>query len=51
MSQKSVKFHVKSDDYFATLATILSLVTKTPEYMKRHLKIMNKLKKRFNVFA
>jgi hypothetical protein len=26
MSISSVKFHVKSDDYFGTLATILSLV-------------------------
>lgn len=26
MSQKSVKFHIKSDDYFGTLATILSLI-------------------------
>lgn len=26
MSQKSVKFHVKSDDYFGTVATILKLM-------------------------
>lgn len=26
MSQKSVKFHVKSDDYFGTVATILRLM-------------------------
>lgn len=26
MSQKSVKFHVKSDDYFGAVATILKLM-------------------------
>jgi hypothetical protein len=26
MSQKTLKFHIKSDDYFGTLATVLSLV-------------------------
>lgn len=26
MSQKSVKFHVKADDYFGTTATILKLM-------------------------
>jgi len=26
MFQKSLKFHIKSDDYFSTLATVLSLV-------------------------
>jgi hypothetical protein len=26
MSQKSLKFHLKSDDYFGTLATVVSLV-------------------------
>ena len=26
MSQKSVKFHVKSDDYFGTVATILKFM-------------------------
>jgi len=25
MSQKSVRFHIKSNDYFGTLATVLSL--------------------------
>jgi len=25
MNKKSVEFHIKSDDYFGTLATILSL--------------------------
>jgi len=26
MTIKSIKFHIKSDDYFATLATVLSLM-------------------------
>ena len=29
MSQKSLKFHIKSDDYFGTLAAILSLVNQS----------------------
>lgn len=31
MSQKSVKFHIESSDYFGTLATILSLVRQNIE--------------------
>lgn len=31
MSQKSVKFHVKSNDYFGTIATIVSLVRQNLE--------------------
>ena len=26
MSKKSVEFHIKSDDYFGTLATVLDLI-------------------------
>ena len=45
MSQKSVKFHVKSEDYFGTLATILSLIKQTPEYINKHVKSLDKLEK------
>jgi hypothetical protein len=36
MSQKSSRFHIKSDDYFGTLATALSLVRQNIE--KREIK-------------
>lgn len=45
MSQKSVKFHVKSSDYFGTIATVLSLIGQTPEYINKHIKSLNKLEK------
>lgn len=31
MKKQSLKFHIKSDDYFGTLATILSLIRQTLE--------------------
>lgn len=31
MSQRSLKFHIKSNDYFGTLATIISLVRQNLE--------------------
>lgn len=34
MSKKSVDFHVKNDDYFGTLATVLSLVRQNIEKNK-----------------
>ena len=43
MSQKSVKFHIKSDDYFGTLATVLSLVSQAPKNGKHNIKILEKL--------
>lgn len=45
MSIKSTKFHIKSGDYFGTLATILSLIKQTPEYINKHIKSLNKLEK------
>jgi hypothetical protein len=45
MSRKSVKFHIKSDDYFGTVATVLSLIKQTPEYINKHIKSLNKLEK------
>lgn len=43
MSKKSVKFHIKSADYFGTLATVLSLIKQTPECIDKHTKSLNKL--------
>ncbi len=45
MSKKSLEFHIKSNDYFGTLATILSLIKQTPKDMERHVKSINKLEK------
>jgi hypothetical protein len=45
MSQKSVKFHIKSDDYFGTLATVLSIIKQNPEHIKEHIKFINKIEK------
>jgi hypothetical protein len=45
MSKKSVKFHIKSNDYFGTIATVLSLIKQTPEYINKHIKSLNKLEK------
>lgn len=44
MSQKSVKFHVESDDYFGTLATILGLLRQTSNIGKGN-KILKRLEK------
>lgn len=43
MSQQNIEFHVISDDYFGTLATILSLISQTPENNKHHIKTLEKL--------
>jgi len=46
MSQKSLKFHIKSDDYFGTLATILSLVNQSLKPKdKTNIKIFSTLEK------
>ncbi|MFA6417257.1 MAG: hypothetical protein WCW61_03645 [Patescibacteria group bacterium] len=45
MSNKSVKFHVESNDYFGTLATVLSMIKQTPEHINKHIKSLNKLEK------
>lgn len=34
MSQKVVKFHIKSDDYFGTLSTILGLIRQKNKSIK-----------------
>lgn len=45
MSKKSVKFHIKSDDYFGTLAAILSLIEQTPENIKKLKNIFKNIEK------
>jgi len=48
MSQKSLKFHIKSDDYFGTLATIISLVRQNVEkgeITKLNIKMLNNAEK------
>ena len=45
MSQKSIKFHIKVGDYFGTLATVISLIKQTPEYISQHIKSLDKLEK------
>lgn len=45
MSQKSIKFHIESDDYFGTLATVLSLIGQTPEHINKHIKTLSRVEK------
>lgn len=45
MSQKSLKFHIKSDDHFGTVATIVSLVRHLPQNIKQNAKALNRLEK------
>lgn len=45
MSIKTVKFHIKSGDYFGTLATILSLIKQNPQYIFQNTKTLNLLEK------
>lgn len=46
MSQKSVKFHIKNNDYFGTLATVLELLRQNIEnnkFKKEYKKILSNL--------
>lgn len=43
MSKKSLEFHIKSDDYFGTLAAVLSLISQTLENNKRHKKTLENI--------
>jgi hypothetical protein len=48
MSQKSVKFHIESGDYFGTLATVLSLIEQTigdSKLKRANVKTLNHLEK------
>lgn len=42
-AKESIKFHIKSDDYFGTLAAVLSLISQTPENNKHHIKTLEML--------
>lgn len=48
MSVKSVKFHIENNDYFGTLASILSLINQTldsKKFKKINIKILSDLEK------
>jgi len=48
MSKKSLKFHIKVNDYFGTLSTILSLIRQNIEKRendKSNIKILKKVEK------
>ena len=36
MPKQSLEFHIKSGDYFGTLATVLSLIKQNPEDNKKY---------------
>jgi len=44
MNKKSLEFHIKSDDYFGTLATVLSLIKQNLEKDKLKQKNIEVLK-------
>ena len=43
MSKKSLEFHIESDDYFGTLATVLGLAEETILKDKKHKTIFKRL--------
>ena len=43
MSKKSLEFHIKSGDYFASLATVLGLTEETILEDKKHKTIFKRL--------
>lgn len=45
MSKKSLEFHIKSDDYFGTVAAVLSLIKQTPENNKKHIRTLENIVK------
>lgn len=45
MSKKSVEFHIKNNDYFGTLATVLSLIMQTMESSNQHIKTLENIVK------
>ena len=45
MSEKSVKFHIENNDYFGTLATVLSLIKQTLEKNQKHIEILDSIEK------
>lgn len=45
MTKKSIELHIKSNDYFGTLATVLSLIRQSPKNIKENLKVLNGIEK------
>ena len=45
MSKESIKFHIKNDDYFGTLATVLSLIRQTLVNSNEHINTLGNLVK------
>ncbi len=46
MSQKSTDFHIKSDDYFGTLASVLTIINeKKDSHDKSDLKLIDRILK------
>lgn len=45
MSKKSVLFHIKSNDYFGTVATVLNLIRQTPYNISKNNLIITKIEK------
>jgi hypothetical protein len=48
MKHKSLKFHIKSDDYFGTLATIISLIKQDFEvnlYFDKYIEVLDNVEK------
>lgn len=43
MTKKSLEFHIKSDDYFGSLATVISLVDETILENKKNKTIFKRL--------
>ena len=46
MSKKSLEFHIKSNDYFGTIATVLNLISQDLNKKvinKNHVKVLNSL--------
>jgi len=45
MSKKSVLFHIKSNDYFGTVATVLNLIRQTPCNISKNNLVITKIEK------
>jgi hypothetical protein len=45
MSKKSLNFHIKSDDYFGTLATVLSFIKQDIIFKKHNINSVDVLEK------
>lgn len=45
MTEKSLKFHIKSDDYFGTLATVISIIRQQPDSFEDNIKVLTRIEK------